>query len=79
MEDLDPTSETYRPLLFDFILMFSALIWTGRSKPAFTIRVTHLGKASETQNCVHQTKLQLPANGPTENAAGFLLIPAPSW
>ena len=31
------------------------------------------------ENCVHQSKFQGPANGPMENAGGFLIIPAPSW
>ena len=58
--------------------MYSALIWTGRFKPAFNIRITHLGKVTRTlvkpENCVHQSKLQGPANGPMENAAGFLIF-----
>ena len=29
------------------------------------------------ENCVHQSKLQGPANGPMENAVEFLFSPAP--
>ena len=51
-----------------------------------TVRVdniTQLGKDTVTlvrlENCIHQSKLQGAAEGPMENAAGFLIIPAPRW
>ena len=51
--------------------------------PIIALHITHLGKVTVTlvkpENCVHQSKLQGPANGPMENAAGFLLIPEPGW
>ena len=63
---------------------------TGQAYPRLqvirTVRVdniTPLGKVTVTlvrlENCIHQSKLQGAAEGPMENAAGFLIIPAPRW
>ena len=53
----------------------------GCFRLAVAIYITHLGKVTVTQvkaeDCVHQSKLQGLANGPMENAAGFLFDPAP--
>ena len=63
---------------------------TGQAYPRLQVirtvqvdNITQLGKVTVTlvrlENCIHQSKLQGSAEGPMENAVGFLIIPASCW
>ena len=64
---------------------------TGQAYPKLQVirtvlvdNITQLGKVTERlvrleENWINQSKLQGSAEGPMENAAGFLIIPAPRW